>query len=770
MSQRANDALSMLNRRPRHTLAYAIAALVVALSLLPALDGTNLAHADPVSGSVLHGETLKPVAGAKVSIVGTDLVAIADEAGGYRFEDVPVGTVTVRVEADGYETSEEQIKVEVGGLTDAVLVVLPPGAASEIIELSGTGPPVPVPPGKTDLRREELTRIPGTRGDALTSIKSLPGVANADAGGSGPGLLVIRGSAPEDSKVTIDGIEIPLLYHFFGLQSIVPSEFIDTIDYLPGGFGADEGRATGGVIGIATRADHADETGGFAEMSFINLAGFVQGPLSKKHDLQFAAGFRRSAIDLLLPVVIPDDATVSFTTAPQYYDGQLRIDWRPDERNRVTFLGLGSFDLLTLLNDTLNPNEPLLLGKWENETSFLRAIVSWHHKTGVFDNRLVAAPGLTGFRFEIGDERYLRFERRSFEVRDDAVWRPSPLLSVRFGADMQLFEQHATIRFPLAPQEGSGGPANFSTAPLVELMDVFPNHRVSGYVSADFTPTANTIITPGVRVDYYDRFSSTTLGPRLSLQQKFGRDWTLRAALGAYSRPPQQGESLQVSLLPELATQYVIGGNYRFGEGLTASVSGFYTDRRRLIVQDPVQAASDPDNAYVNRGFGRSYGMEALIRAKRDNFFGWIAYTLSRSDRIDGPMDTRRLFDYDQTHNVIVVGSYTYGGWEFGGRWQYSTGSPITPIDRSVYLADFNVYIPVYGTINSDRLDAAHQLDLRIDRKWRFRHWALSMYLDVTNVYAHPKTLGFRYNFDFSQREAIEELPIVPAIGVRGSF
>ena len=85
-------------------------------------------------------------------------------------------------------------------------------------------------------------------------------------------------------------------------------------------------------------------------------------------------------------------------------------------------------------------------------------------------------------------------------------------------------------------------------------------------------------------------------------------------------------------------------------------------------------------------------------------------------------------------------------------------------------MADVNIYLPVLGEINSDRLDAAHQLDLRIDRKWKFDTWSLDVYLDVTNVYANPRTLGFNYNFDFSERDAIEELPLVPAIGVRGAF
>ncbi|MCG8419551.1 MAG: TonB-dependent receptor [Proteobacteria bacterium] len=771
-------------------------------AVVVAIAWKSAAWAEPLSGSVVDGQTLEPVADARITISATAtesavpqkgdevpqkgdqmMSATTNRAGQYVFTDVPVGKLILRVEAEGYATSEEAIEVGPGGRTDLVLVLFPPGLASEIIEITDQIAPQPTPPGKTELARKELTRIPGTRGDALTSIKSLPGVANADGQGAGPGLLVIRGSAPEDSKVTIDGIEIPLLYHFFGLQSIVPSEFIGSIDFLPGGFGPSDGRATGGIINIVTRDEVVKETDGFAELSFINVAGFVKGPISRKYDLQFAAGVRRSAIDLLLPAVLPDDANISFTTAPQYYDAQARVDWRPRYSDRVTLLGLASFDLLSLLNDNINPNEPLLSGKWENETSFTRTILSWVHRSKTLENRLVAAVGTTGFRFEIGadmdegeqsetrlDDRFLRFDQRRLELREDLAWKLSTRLTLRGGGDVVFQSTDAEVKFPSPPQEGSGGPDNFSTAPLVEIMDVLDEHVASAYLAADVRPISGTTITPGLRVDYFDRIGETTWSPRVAVQQAISADWTLRLSMGSYSRAPQQNEAFQTTLLPELATQYVAGVDYKIAEGISIQSSAFYTDRRHLIVQDEVTAASDPENSYVNRGFGRSFGAELLLRAKHNQFFGWLAYTLSRSDRIDGPEAERRLFDYDQTHNLIAVASYRLGGWEFGGRWQFSTGAPYTPIVSSIFLSDTAIHIPVYGVVNSERFASAHQLDLRIDRKWTFKTWSLSAYLDVTNVYANPRTLGYQYNFDYSERKAIEELPVVPALGVRGSF
>ncbi len=730
---------------------------------------SNAAQAEPLSGTVLNGKTLRPIAGAKLIAVGSDISVTTNDAGRFFFDDLPKGTVQIRLEAEGYEPGVEEVDLSGGGLEGQFFVLLPPGVYSEVIEVEETAPPVPTPPGQTDLRREELTRIPGTRGDALTSLKSLPGVANADAAGAGPGLLVIRGAAPEDSKVTIDGIQVPLLYHFFGLQSILPSEFIDSIDYLPGGFGVEEGRATGGVIGISTRSEELEKTSGFAELSFINFAAFAQGPISKEHHLQYAVGVRRSLIDFILPQVIPDSANIAFVTAPQYYDAQARIDWRPNYANRLSFLGLASFDLLTLLNDNVLPNvEEHWTGKFDNETSFSRLIATWAYAKDKIENRLVAAGGVTGFRIEIGDERYLRGSQPTLEVRDDFLLNASSRLQLRVGAQLYLTDNRLESKFPLPPQEGSGGIPDPDMLPLLELDDNFPMNGAATYLAASVQPIKGTSITPGVRLDYFERIDHVSVLPRLSAQHQIDKKWTVRAALGSYSRAPDGPESLQTDLEPEVATQYVLGVDYNIAEGIKLSTSGFFTDRRRLIVQDPY--AMDAENAYLNRGYGRSFGAEALLRVKRDRFFGWIAYTVSRSDRIDGPSTERRLFDFDQTHNFIVVGSYTLGPWEFGGRWQYNTGNPVTPIVGSLYLSDLNKYIPILGEINSGRLDAAHQMDLRIDRKWKFSDWTLSAYLDVTNVYAHPKVLGLRYNFDYSEAEAIEELPLVPALGVRGSF
>src|SRR5262245_7337756 len=183
------------------------------------------ARAEPLSGSVVDGLTLEPIAGATVTAPG-GASATTDKAGHFHFDDVPAGPLDLALAAKGYDASTEQITIPEGGLADSIFVLYTPGASGEVVNVTDRAP-VPPAPGKQDLPREEISRIPGTRGDALQSIRSLPGVSQAGP----PGFLIVRGAAPLDTKVNIDGVEVPIVYHFFGIQSVFPTEFIQDIEF-----------------------------------------------------------------------------------------------------------------------------------------------------------------------------------------------------------------------------------------------------------------------------------------------------------------------------------------------------------------------------------------------------------------------------------------------------------------------------------------------------------------------------------------------------------
>jgi hypothetical protein len=169
--------------------------------------------------------------------------------------------------------------------------------------------------------------------------------------------------------------------------------------------------------------------------------------------------------------------------------------------------------------------------------------------------------------------------------------------------------------------------------------------------------------------------------------------------------------------------------------------------------------------------------METLLKYKADaRFFGWLAYTLSRSVRRDSDNSPEYLFQYDQTHILTVLGSYRLGrGWEAGARFRLVSGSLVTPIRSApdlpaLYAADAAAYTPLQGRPFSRRVPLFHQLDLRIDKTWQFRSWKLAAFLDIWNAYNNAAVEDQSYNFNFTQRANATGLPIIPSLGLRGEI
>src|SRR5205085_13970 len=94
-------------------------------------------------------------------------------------------------------------------------------------------------------------------------------------------------------------------------------------------------------------------------------------------------------------------------------------------------------------------------------------------------------------------------------------------------------------------------------------------------------------------------------------------------------------------------------------------------------------------------GLGRIYGGELLLRHKPyKNFFGWVAYTLSRSERAQA--GEWYLFDYDQTHILTLLASYALPyGFQVGTRFRLVSGNPRTVVQRAVYDGDTGQYVPI---------------------------------------------------------------------------
>ncbi len=737
----------------------------------------------------------KPIAGAHVTLAepsGAERTATSDDEGAARFDSLPFGAYRVTVHAEGFvdQTGDQDVSPgeEVSNVFRLVRVEKPPpppaadaGAEPEVEEVVVHGERPAREVTKRTMEQSELLRIPGSNGDALRSLQNMPGVARPPGLA---GLLIVRGSAPQDTNIFVDGTNIPLVYHFGGLSSVIPTELLDRIDFYPGNFSAEYGRATGGIVDVGVRDPSPEckkgqpRTGSITESKdacgihallqadLIDTRLVVEGPIAK--GWSFEVGARRSWVDTWLKPVL-QAAGAGVTTAPVYYDYQAVIEKQWSKRQQFRLMFFGSDDAIDILIKDPNASAPTLSGDASFHTAFWRLQARYRNKlSDDTELKLLAAFGEDKIELFLGDI-YFDLDSYPLSGRAELTQKLFRGAVANFGLDMQWRPYSVSARLPPPPIPGqpSGGP--FGSAPPVNETQNGQTYLPAAYAELELTPWKGARIVPGARLDYTKITGRWDLAPRVVVRQDVGPSFprtTLKGGVGVfYQAPgPQQTDPVfgQLGLISERAIQYSVGVEREFTKYLEASVEGFYKQLDDLVVAQN-----------GNSGQGWVYGLETLIRYKPDkHFFGWLAYTLSQSlrkDFADGPV---RTAPFDQTHILTVLGSYKLGrGWEVGMRFRLVSGNPYTPNAYGFYDANSGVYLPLTSfPPNNSRMPLFHQLDIRVDKTWKFKYWQLGVYADVQNVYNAGNVEGISYNYNYALQSYATGLPFLPSIGLRGEL
>lgn len=626
----------------------------------------------------------------------------------------------------------------------------------------------PREPTRRAIEQKELTRMPGTRGDALRAVEVLPGVGRTGfAENEGP--PIIRGAQPYESMVMLDGVPIPLLYHFGGLTSVYNSHLLEQVELYPGNFSARYGRAVGGVVEAKTRDPRTDGFHGILELSLIDNFVLVEAPITDK--TSFALAGRRSNIDFVFDQLVPEDA-FDVVAAPVYYDYQGMLVHRFNQNHKLKLQAYGSYDSLKLVFSNPNEEDPALRDSVEGELQFHKfgAQMTSQFGQSVQQNIAITAGPLSATA-TIGDYHQ---EFKGLDLHGRAEWGifASDKLRVDVGVDTFVQTVHGSYEGPPPPQE-EGDPTvdqPLGTVETVRVKDVLYIVRPGAYAELSYRPISNWLLLPGARADYDYGTRSWVIDPRFSTRYGVTDSTTLKGGVGLYSQPPEYYQLIDAFGNPDLEQHRALHTSAGVEQVVTDSfevgLEGFYKHLYNRVVG--TRGGVPPH--FTNDGKGRIYGAEVSAELKTDDHFGYLAYTLSRSERQDRD-EPWRLFDYDQTHNLSLVYSYDFGaGWSAGARFRLTSGDPETPIVGGVYDANSDLYRAVYGDINSERRPTFHQLDVRGEKKWAFEDWSLTAYLEVLNAYNAQNVEGTTYSFDYTEQETATGLPIFPNLGIRGEL
>jgi TonB family protein len=612
---------------------------------------------------------------------------------------------------------------------------------------------------RISLRGAEIEQIPGTFGDPFRVIQTLPGVSSVVS------LLpfpVVRGSSPSSTGFLLDGIRVPLLFHLLLATSVIHPDFIDEIQFFPGGAPAPYGGYVGGIVDGRTARARPDERLVDIDLNLLQTGALVRGPVPGLGATVTAAG-RYGYPGFLLGL-----ATNQISLS--YWDYQLRLDGGNAANGWTAFL-FGARDELDTPAATAAPTDP--------NPPLQPSLVLGFHRLDLREHR-------TQGRLEETFRAVLGYDRTVSMGTDFSVWSAEPSISAQWTQSEQLRLAGGVSGAFRDVQQGAAAVAatNAFSSLTASIGKVYTE---SSYLEAIWRPTPTLLLRPGVRADVYEDDTATkgAADPRLTARYRLfernlpeltaGSDdravW-LKASAGIYHQPPRfvlplpglDIMPLKYGLLRSYQTS--LGADVPLRNRLEVSLEGFFnymdptifdlslnstsvvtaanqTVLPTNIVMPPMDAQQFIDRLTMPQ-LGRAYGFEVLLRRRsKTGVFGWISYTLSRSERYrDGSWAP---YDFDRTHLFnLVAGMPLRRNWDLGVRLQYESGRPTTT------TAGYNA---AYGT-------GYFRFDFRIDKRAVWKKWLLDFYVDVTNAAVFPEevepgtvirfplpTVGFRARF-----------------------
>lgn len=198
-------------------------------------------------GKLIERGTRADVPGALVTVFrgeGKDVEgfeATSTPDGTFEFYDLPPGHWSVRIEREGYITINTDETLSETEVVDGRYWIEKGSYSPYDVTIEAERPRKEV--NRRTISAAVIAKVPGPiANDPVKVVENLPSVARSLGGD-----IIVRGSGPEDTGVFINGIGVPLIYHFGGLKSVVPGDVVGGIDFYPGNYSVAYGRAMGGV-------------------------------------------------------------------------------------------------------------------------------------------------------------------------------------------------------------------------------------------------------------------------------------------------------------------------------------------------------------------------------------------------------------------------------------------------------------------------------------------------------------------------------------------
>ena len=732
-----------------------------------------------VRGKVVSASSNVGLPLVKIQLLDQQIGAISSEDGSYEIKGIAPGVYSFKASSPGFK---DQIINEITVTNarsidlDFFLEVIVIEQKEVTIRANRFQRNVESPLSLKSLNATEIERLPGANRDVSKVIAALPGVASRATFRND---IIIRGGSPGENKFYLDGIEVPNINHFAtqgssgGPVGLLNVNFIREVDFYSGAFPANRANGLSSVISFKQKDGNKDGLITNFALGSSDAALTFDGPIGKKVNFIFSA--RRSYLQFLF-------AALKLPILPTYNDFQYKVNVKLNDKNKISFIGLGAIDDFRL-NTTVNDNITDTIQREYNDFILgnLPLQKQWNYTLGInyshTSKNSVQTIVLSRNMLNNTSSRYKDFiETEANKLQDYSSFEAENKLrmehtylnngwkwNVGLGYE---YARYFNSTFNKITVQGNPLTIDFKSDLFMSKAALF-SQLSKGF----FGEKVN--LSVGIRSDISNYSSGmmnpfNQLSPSFSINYRITPSFALNANVARYHQLPSYtilgyrdmaGDLVNKSnnLTYIQADHFVFGAEYLTKLNSRFTLEGFFKkyDKYPFSIKDSLSLAnvgSDfgivGNEAVSSNSKGRTYGAEFLYQQKLfKGFYAILAYTFVVSEF----KDKNNLYvptAWDSKNIVSFTGGKRFKkGWEVGFRWLFSGGSPYTPYDVETSTLkqnwDINGFgILDYNALNTKRESSFHQLNVRVDKKIFLNRMNLNFYLDIQNAYGFKAKLA----------------------------
>lgn len=740
--------------------------------LIQGQDGT-------VRGFVYDKETGEPILFTNVIVEGTSLGGTTDLDGLYVIPKVPFGQVVLVCSYVGYETARVEISLNQKVRNQTIYLE---SASTQLQEIRITADKqeakTEVQTSTIKITPKDMDKLPSVSGDPDLAqyLQVLPGVTfTGDQGGQ----LYVRGGSPIQTNVLMDGITVYNPFHSIGFFSVFDTDIIRDVNVLTGGFNATYGGRISAIVDVKTRDGNKTKLAGKVSANPFLAKILLEAPI-KKFNADKGGGYSSFII----------------SAKRSYLDqtGDVVFDYVEGEGLPYSFTDIyGKFS-----SNSANGSKFSLSGyRYDDSAAFSTAVFDWRaYGVGanfsiIPEQSKVIIGGALGFsQYDLDLDRPGNLDDNTSSIGgftlalDFRYFLPKG--SLKYGVNIGGFRTELEFR----------SPSNI-------IIDPTENTTNLAFFLDYKQEVGKLIVEPSVRFNYYGALAQPILEPRFGMKYNITNDWRFKMSGGRYSQDlissksdedivnlftgfltapdgrltNREGEESNNNL--QVAWHAVAGFEYDLTNNLSLDLEGYYKDFTQLVnINREKLVGSDPDFIAEE---GDAYGFDFLAKFDKRRWFIWAVYSLQFVNRDDG----EQVFPphFDRRHNTNFLCSYAFGSdldWTFNARWNFGSGFPFTKtqgffeeldfsqgISTDVVTQNGDLGIIFDETLNGGRLPSYHRLDVSLKKSFYFGDdLSAEVTASVTNLYDRDNI----FFFDRVEFERVDQLPLLPSLGVSFSF